>query len=137
MSSSKISVVGLILAVTIVAAAAFTPPNGKPYGYQSDGTSWLAANLVSATEGSVPKLKSLPDNWAPRAMVLDGQYYVCHGKPRLAGSWVDFCFDIGGGHYIPHALQQIDDQSILANVNQDEIVSNGVNGYNFHCKVVK
>ncbi len=139
--SIKSGVVGLILTAIVASASAFTSPNGEPMGVLSDGTYWLAKNLVDPLEGSTPKLKSLADNWGLRKMTLDntGKYYTVKGKPCKAGFTMDYCFDIGGDHFIPHALVQISDQSLLDKIGANEIVPNGnvqFPGFNFRTIVV-
>jgi hypothetical protein len=141
MHSLKFTVVGLMLVVIVFAAAAFTPPNGKPTGVQSDGTYWLAKSIADAVEAGVPSLKSMADNWKVlRKMALDntGKYYIVKGKPCRAGFSMDYCFDIGANRFIPHALAQIENQSLLDGINPGEIVQNGCTppGYNFHEIVV-
>jgi len=125
---------GLILVGIVGLVAAFTSPNGKPYGVTADGTYWISSALVNGADGSNPKLMTAADNFARHAMVLDGDCYTVKAKVPLLGMAVDFCIDIGGNRYIPHALQAVTDQEILARVNPNDILDNGVGGYNFHVK---
>jgi hypothetical protein len=125
MKKVLLTVIGLAMMFVANAVWAFDAPGGALYGVNADGIYFISADLVKAANGSgIPKLLAAP-TFKAEAMKLDGNYYVASGKKPRAGSKTDFCFDIGGGQFVPHAL--IDD----ARIKVEDATDNGVGGYNF------
>jgi hypothetical protein len=108
-----------------VLSAEFKPPLGALYGVTVAGDYFVAKKLVEAAEGEKPKAMYGPA-WDRKAMTLVGDYFVYRsGVKKRVGIKTDFCFDIGGNRFLPHAL--IENEMI----KQSDAVDNGVGGYNF------
>lgn len=100
------------------------------YGKKDNGNGtmdvYISKALVDRTEGSVPKLMIGP-SWVRTSVVLRNGYYVATVKKSNS----DYCFDIGGNRFIPHAA--LDDPNIKAT----DVVDNGVGGYNFRTPILQ
>ena len=112
------------------------PADSILYGVYQDGTFFIAKKLVDAVEGSNPKVMFGPE-WQKKEMKLsaDKKFYYFGPEKKLSPLFkVDYCFDIGGNRFIPHALNSLRDEEILKLIDGENIVDNGMGGYNFRTK---
>lgn len=89
-------------------------------------------------EGDNPKVMFSPE-WKKNKMKLSGDekfYYFRAEKKFPPFLKVEYCFDIGGNRFIPHALANLEDESIISLIKADDIVDNGIGGYNFRTKPI-
>lgn len=107
----------------------FQAPANANYGVTEDGVFFISEELIKDAGGDAPKMLSGLNglNWVPKRMELENGYYIYRYGKRVAGA--EFCFDIGGGSYLPHAL--VGDSRI------SHYKDNGQGGYNFRMKALK
>ena len=134
MRFSLSSIAGLILVGMVTLAAAFTPPDGKAYGVTNSGKYWVAVSLVTAVDGSNPKLKCSVADWDNSfPMTLEGDYYTYTLRPTVFPT-VDFCVEVGARMYIPDALQSVKSLPVVVDFKADCVPGDG--GWNWRVKPV-
>ena len=111
---------------TVLAATATVPAN---YGVKREGADdlifFISIECVDAAKAKrEPRIMVAPE-FARKKMNLDKGFYTHRVTDPKEGVEQIFCFDIGGGKYIPHVL--IKDRLI----NKTDVIPNGVGGYNF------
>jgi len=114
------------------------PADSILYGVYQDGTFFIAKKLVEAIEGDNPKVMFSP-KWQKDKMKLSKEekfYYFRAEKKFPPFLKVEYCFDIGGRRFIPHALANLTDESIISLIKANDIKDNGVGGFNFCTKPV-
>ena len=112
------------------------PADSILYGVYQDGTFFITKKLVDAVEGNNPKVMFGPD-WRKKDMKLSKDekfYYFKSGRKFAPVFKVDYCFDIGGNRFVPHALSSLQDDEILKLIKWDDIVDNQIGGYNLRTK---
>ncbi len=130
----------LLLALNLGAEAQdkefIAPADSVLYGAYRDGTFFVAKKLVEAIEGDNPKLMFSPE-WQKKEMKLSKDekfYYFKSGKKLVPLFKVDYCFDIGGKRFIPHALSSLENGEILKLIKGDDIIDNQIGGYNLRTR---
>jgi hypothetical protein len=115
----------LVFAICLPLTAGAQDFKGQPYGVTTNGVYFLDAKVWNKAEGDAPKVMYGPA-WNPKPMKLVGGYYIYEsGLRKRLGVKTDYCFDIGGDRFIPHAL--VEDPII----KDGDFVDNGRGGYNF------
>ncbi len=134
---SFMALVVLFISATIVSAADFTAPaDGRHYGVTTTGIYFISQEMVDAVEGSSPKVRTAKNGWMDESMTLNNGYYTWDSGAMLSTAFaVTWCVNIGGNRFLPHALEQAENPGKYIRENED-IVENGVGGYNFRTKPI-
>lgn len=115
----------VVIAFCLPLAANAQDFKGQLYGVTTDGTYFISKKLVDKAEGDAPKAMFGP-SWNRKDMQAAGDYFIFKsGVKKRLGVKTDYCFDIGGDRYIPHALAE---DPII---KDGDFVDNGKGGYNF------
>ena len=113
-----------------------SPPDSVLYGVYQDGAIFIATKVVEAVEGSKPKVMFGPE-WQKKEMKFsaDKKFYYFRAEKKFSPFLkVEYCFDIGGRRFIPHALADLEDENIISLIKPNDILDNGIGGYNFRTK---
>ncbi len=107
------------------------------HGVTLSGIYFVAVALVMAVDGSAPAVK-FETKWDRHPMTKTGDYYVFKTGRRFILPMASYCFDIGGGEYLPHVLKKGRGGAYITAVDSLAIIGNGgQNGYNFYTKPIK
>jgi hypothetical protein len=106
------------------------------YGVTAGGIYFVAKDLVTAVEGSVPRVL-FETRWQRYPMVASGKYYIFRSGRRIILPLASYCFDIGGNEYLPHVLYKGRGGAFASQINNADIKDNKNFGYNFMTVPIK
>jgi len=120
---------------SVFAAEPFVPDDGREYGVTPSGIYFVSKNMVQKVEGQAPKFMSSITNWKRKGMKLSGAYYVYASGKNVKRIQI-FCFDVGGGSYLPHLLITLGLEDAFI-IKHTDVIDNEGGGFNFRVEPAK